>query len=60
MPSNPIKGIENLYKPINIVNIYHPPDGLLDNYNEFIKINVNHLNEIVEWSTCLIFKTSLI
>ncbi len=32
-----LKNGENLNKPINIVNIYRPPNDLLDSYNEFIK-----------------------
>ncbi len=32
-----LKNRGNLNKPINIVNIYRPPNDLLDSYNEFIK-----------------------
>ncbi len=32
-----LKKGENLNKPINIVNIYRPPNDLLDSYNELIK-----------------------
>ncbi len=32
-----LKKGSNLNKPINIVNIYHPPNDLLDSFNEFIK-----------------------
>ncbi len=36
-PNDPIKERGNSNKPINMVNMYHPPNDLLDSYNEFIK-----------------------